>query len=143
MKYILVELKDLNLIKIKFTSTTEFNDTLRAFGLYINNNTIYYIYEKEANQGYDSYIKYYDDFVKTSANLKTSNAEQVSGMVVLELYIMLYNYMYGGYLDSLPSATTSAISFDNLNDLRKQTLSLLNEYKTSDDPQALYTNTIK
>ncbi|MBQ7642186.1 MAG: hypothetical protein IJS83_06920 [Acholeplasmatales bacterium] len=134
---------DLNLIKIKFTSTTEFNDTLRAFGLYINNNTIYYIYEKEANQGYDSYIKYYDDFVKTSANLKTSNAEQVSGMVVLELYIMLYNYMYGGYLDSLPSATTSAISFDNLNDLRKQTLSLLNEYKTSDDPQALYTNTIK
>ena len=50
--------------------------------------------------------------------------------------------MYGGYLDQLPSASGVDISFDNLNELRAQTLKLINKYKTGDST-TLYNNTVE
>ena len=141
---------NINMIKIKFTDDTEFEDTLRAFGLYVHNDKFYYIYDDEDNRDvkvdYTSYIDHYKDYVETSANFSSSSigCELVEGRVVLEIYIMLYNYMYGGYLDTLPSASGVAISFDDLNALREQTLALINKYKgsTVEEELALYNATI-
>lgn len=135
---------DLNLIKIKFTNSTEFNDTLRAFGLYISNDSFYYIYDDadlSVKLDYSSYIDHYDEFVEASANLKTEGATKITGKVMIEIYIMLYNYVYGGYKDMLPSASGVTISYDDLNALREQTLALVNTYETSDQ-DTLYNDTI-
>ena len=141
---------NVNLLKIKFSSSTEFTDTLRAFGLYLysTDSKFYYIYDDKDDQtvttDYTSYITHYKDFTSTntSKNLKTLGAEEVPSKAVLEIYIMLYNYMYGGYLDQLESASGVDISFDNLNELRAQTLKLINKYKTGDST-ALYNNTVQ
>ena len=139
---------DVNMIKIKFTDNTEFADTLRAFGLYVHNDKFYYIYDDETDRSkkldYTSYIDHYKEYKSTSSNFSTTStgSEIVEGKVVLEIYIMLYNYMYGGYLDTLPSASGVAISFNDLNTLREQTLALINKYKVSDEDE-LYNNTIE
>jgi hypothetical protein len=141
---------NVNLIKIKFSSSTEFTDTLRAFGLYLysTDSKFYYIYDDKDDQtvktDYTSYISHYKDFTSTNTakNLKTLGAEEVPSRAVLEIYIMLYNYMYGGYLDQLESASGVDISFDNLNELREQTLKLINKYKTGDS-RTLYDNTVQ
>jgi len=133
---------DVKFIQINFTSTNEFNDTLRAFGIYVNNGNLYYIYDDKEDENYAQYIEHYDEFTDSQSNLKTEGAEQISGKVVLEIYIMLYNYMYGGYRDMLPSASGVALNFDDLNTLRLQTLALLNQYKSSDE-DALYASTIE
>ncbi len=136
---------DLNLIKINFTSSTEFTDTLRAFGMYINNNSFYFIYDDETDHSkktdYSQYVDHYKEFVGTSSNLKGNGAEKISGRVMLEIYIMLYNYMYGGYLDMLPSASGVDIDYSDLNTLRDQTLKLINKYKVSDE-ETLYNSTV-
>ena len=140
---------NVNLIKIKFASSTEFTDTLRAFGLYLysTDNKFYYIYDDKDDQSvktdYTSYINHYKDFTSsnTAKNLKTLGAEEVPSRAVLDIYIMLYNYMYGGYLDELESALPVTISFDNLNELREQTLKIINAYKVGDQDQ-LYNDTI-
>jgi len=140
---------NLNMIKIKFVSETEFKDVLRAFGILINNNKYYYIFDdkddKSKTLDYSAYIEYYDEFTSSSSlsnNLKTSGAELISGRVMLEIYIMLYNYMYGGYRDELPSASGVVLNFDNLNELRAQTYKLIAAYKVGDQ-NTLYNNTIK
>ena len=140
---------NVNMIKIKFANSTEFNDTLRAFGLYLysTDSKYYFIYDDKDDQtvktDYTSYITHYKDFTSTNTakNLKTNGAEEVPSRAVLEIYIMLYNYMYGGYLDELPSACGVDISFDNLNELRTQTLNIINKYKTGDQ-KALYDGTV-
>lgn len=139
---------NLNMIKIKFESETEFKDMLRAFGIMINNNKFYYIYDDKDDQSvksdYTTYIKYYDELASSSSlssTLKTSAAELISGRVMLEMYIMFYNYMYGGYRTQLPSGSGVTITFENLNDLRDQTRKLLNAYKTGDQ-DSLYKATV-
>ena len=142
---------DINMIKIKFASNTEFTDTLRAFGLYMykTDSKFYFIYDDKDDQtketDYSAYVEHYKDFTTSSTsskNLKSRGAEVVSGRAMLDIYVMLYNYMYGGYLEKLESATSDEISLDNLNDLRKQTRKIIEIYKTG-DPANLYNETIQ
>ena len=143
---------DINMLKIKFASSQEFTDTLRAFGLYIYKSDLkyYFIYDDKDDQtketDYSAYVEHYKDFTTSSSaskNLKTAGAEEVPERAMLDIYIMLYNYMYGGYLDEIKDGLYDAlgITLDNLNDLRKQTLKIINAYKSSDQA-ALYADAV-
>lgn len=90
---------DLNLILINFASKAEFESTLRSFGLKIIKEQLYYIAKPEG-QTFTEYCDYYNDI--TTDSDKTFNlADSYGEVVILELYIQIYNYLYGGYRDML------------------------------------------
>ncbi|MBQ3253168.1 MAG: hypothetical protein IJA65_01310 [Acholeplasmatales bacterium] len=130
---------DLNMVMIRFTSSEEFNDTLRAFGLKIYNKKYYFIkdnseagYEdyldSQDRMSYEDYIDYYDDFLNTSLN-KENGVEELSGEVLLELFIHIYNYVYGGYRPILE--TNHPFSYEDINDLRANTFRIISAYSTN------------
>ncbi|MGM9970419.1 MAG: hypothetical protein ACI35S_08500 [Anaeroplasma sp.] len=139
---------DLNMVLIRFTSENEYNDTLRAFGLKMYNKKLYFI-KDNANEGYEdylnsddrmsyeSYISYYDDFKNTSLN-KENGVEELSGAIILEIYIQIYNYLYGGY--RTPLATAYEYPFNDINDLRANIYRIISDYSVN--PQAKYDNAI-
>ena len=111
---------DLNLVMIRFTSEKEFEDTLRAFGIKIHDKKYYFVYDKDGASGsltYEEYIKRYDD-LKSYDNANETDVVELDGSMVLELYIQLYNYIYGGFKGELPSAYD--FDFSNINNLRTQ-----------------------
>ena len=125
---------DLNMIMIRFATETEFNDTLRAFGLKIYNNRFYFI--KDSADGsklsYKEYIKHYDEF-KTSELEKEYGVEPLYGQALLEIYVQIYNYIYGGYRTTLKSNFNEA--FDDINNLRAITNKIVNAYASNADAQ--------
>ena len=110
---------DLNLVAIRFTSEKEFEDTLRAFGIKIHNKEYFFIKdstEKGKTLSYQDYIKRYDEIKDYDKN---NGVEPLSDYQVFELYIQLYNYIYGGYKGKLPSAVD--FNFSDINNLRHET----------------------
>ena len=86
---------DLNVILIRFASEAEFEDTLRSFGLIEYNSRLVYIPTKD-DMSYSDYCDYYDDLSTTDIK---SVHYKLSTLDVLEIYIQMYNYLYGGYRD--------------------------------------------
>ena len=115
---------DLSLLLIRFNTEDEFNDTLRAFGIKIYNKQYYYVDGVDPETGlersYNDYCEYYDEL---------SNSELSSPIdsgYMLEIFIQIYNYIYGGYKDKLTSGS-SLTDVDQLNLLRTEiTNKLLN-----------------
>ncbi|MCR5112859.1 MAG: hypothetical protein K6A63_02855 [Acholeplasmatales bacterium] len=89
------DLQKVDTVLIKFTSTEEFENTLRAFGLKFYNKRLYYIAD---NMGYtyDEYIDYYDN-LSTTQYTPDYDVYTVDNDAVLEIYTLIYNYVYGGY----------------------------------------------
>lgn len=128
---------DLNLVMINFSSTEEYNDTLRAFGLKMYNKKLYFIKDETDSMSYEDYIEYYDDFSNADLN-KEHGVEELAGEVILELYIQLYNYLYSGYRE--PLSTNYPLDYSDITTLRKNTFKIISEY--SQNPQEKYNNAV-
>ena len=124
---------DLSLILIHFNSTDEYDDTLRAFGLKFYNKKLYYIGQTKDTQdmSYDEYCKYYDDF----SNSDLSRSDDVINLTdaadegtMLEIYIQIYNYVYGEYVtkEALDSTVNGVNNNTSIEDLRTITLDIIN-----------------
>lgn len=147
---------DLNMLLINFTSNDEFENTLRAFGLKSLNNKFYFIKDNandnyitylnsENRMSYNEYIDYYDEFTKTDLTKEKGVETDLSGELMLELYILIYNYMYAGYKTPLESAYS--VKYNNLknadlDDLRKIVYEVIYDYSNQDEKE-YYKNTIK
>ena len=134
---------DINFLQVGFASETEFDNTLRAFGIRIYNKKYYFIkdnaktgYKQYLDGGnritYDEYIDYYDDFA--NSDLTTENGViAISDETILPIYIALYNYVYGGYRDSI--SISGVYNYDtptDLQDLRKLTYNIIDDFTTTD-----------
>ena len=133
---------DLSAVIINFADSSEMEQTLRAFGLKFNGKNLYYIYDSKDTEKYtlnadgymtyEDYIKYYDEF--SASNLNNGRDEDgnqmatvVSSQAILEIYIQIYNYVYGGYRTKLSSTYTGTI-YTQLNQLRRLTDEILEAY---------------
>lgn len=120
---------DLNLILIRFASEDEYTQTLRSFGLKIYENELVYIPAPANVTTFAEYCKYYDE-LSMSNRVDYFAIESSAGEVaVLEIYIQIYNYLYGGYRDMIYD-TSYAQYFDSI-DLRVVTKSICDKYSNS------------
>ena len=121
---------DLNVILIRFASEDEFKATLRSFGLVAYNNKLVYIPSEDMS--YSDYCDYYDDL--TTSDIKNVK-EDLLTLDVLEIYIQMYNYLYGGYRDMIYD--NSYAEYFNSVDLRgiTETIKNTNGLKIESDDQ--------
>ncbi|MBR4495720.1 MAG: hypothetical protein IKP12_01135, partial [Acholeplasmatales bacterium] len=131
---------DVNLVLLRFSDSSEFDDTLRAFGLKVSSSKIYFVGNEieTGSMTYNEYCDYYDDLTTTQVR-KCRNVSENSPLAILGLYIEMYNYIYGGYRQSLPSALpqsdtaiSSAKEVTELNDLRKLTEYVLENFSDTE-----------
>lgn len=154
---------DLSAVVINFADANELTRTLRAFGLKFNNGKLYYIYDSkdtkydfldDGSMSYKDYIEYYDeyntsDLGNTRDNLGNLMCSAVDANAILEIYIQIYNYVYGGFKQKLASNFTFTTDVKNLNNLRKLTKEILEKYsspeggKTIEDLLAEAKDTLK
>ena len=132
---------DVNAIIIKFTNDDEFNNTLRAFGIKIYKNTFWYVKDSKENMTYQEYVDYYDEL--SNSSLMDPKAVAIPDNAVLEVYVQLYNYMYGGYRQKLSTGNSDYdISNYDLNTLRTLTSKILSDY-TAKGSDNYYDNGVK
>ncbi len=128
-------LNKVNAILIKFTSSDEFDQTLRAFGIRYYKDKFYYITNDSLN--YDEYVKYYDDF-QSSKLSSDSHAEAIDDKLMLEIYTQIYNYYYSGYRTPLETGNlTGAYALTDvdfkLDNLRKIPRKIIEAYSSDTD----------
>ncbi len=126
---------DVNLIMIKFASEDEMNNTLRAFGIKVDDDQFYYLTDTPTS--YNEYISYYEDFdFDTASPNEYFNLDASYGhSIILQLYIAMYNYIYT-YRDAIPnlkaeaSDNSAATYFSNANviDQRSTMQSIIDYY---------------
>lgn len=117
---------DLNLILINFSSKDEFNSTLRSFGLKFYKQQLYYVSKPSTVTTFADYCDYYDDLNMSNSDGIVNIEASYGEAIVLELYIQMYNYLYGGYRDMLYTDEYAA-KFNNI-DLTSITESLISKY---------------
>ena len=100
---------ELNAILIRFASKDEFEDTLRSFGLIAYENRLVYI--PKGDRTYSEYCDYYDDL--STADIKNSH-KKLSTLDVLEVYIQMYNYLYGSYRTPITYEGQPVCNFDSV-----------------------------
>lgn len=123
---------DLNLILIRFASSDEYNSTLRSFGLKFYKDQLIYI-GSNGTTSFSEYCDYYDDLtIDTSVDYQTVE-DSCGEVAILELYIQMYNYLYGGYRDMLYT-DAYASNFNNI-DLRSVTESIIDKYAPLSDEE--------
>ncbi|MBE6136977.1 MAG: hypothetical protein E7176_01090 [Erysipelotrichaceae bacterium] len=125
---------DMEILMIRFNNSDEYNKTLRAFGIKVYNDAFYYVSgqkEDGTEMSYAEYCDYYDDY--QNSNLE----EKIQNPYVLEIFIQMYNYLYDGYRDALPSGLSDLPQINTLNDLRKVTDAILNN-----DSEEVYNNAV-
>ncbi|MDE6656837.1 MAG: hypothetical protein K2J85_07585, partial [Anaeroplasmataceae bacterium] len=114
---------DLNLILIHFSTNEEYTSTLRSFGLKAYDNDLVYIPYPEDVKTFADYCSYYDDL--TTSDLRDKH-QSLNTLAIAQIYIQMYNYLYGGYRDYLYD-DSYAQYFDNVEDLIKITASIREE----------------
>ncbi len=120
---------DLNLILIHFSTEKEFNSTLRSFGLKTYDNNLVYIPYPEDVKTFSEYCTYYDDL--TTSDLRGSDKYQsLNTLAIAQIYIQMYNYLYGGYRDYLYDSSYVS-NFENVEDLIKITEDIRNKSQSS------------
>ena len=139
---------DLGLILIHFDSTSEYEDTLRAFGLKFYNKKLYYIGQTKETQDmtYEEYREYYNDF--SNSDLTRSEdvinlTDNVDEGTILELYIQIYNYVYGEYVTKTALDTTVSNGVNKstkIEELRQVTLNILEQEVNYDNVQETLIN---
>ena len=130
---------DINLVLLRFSNSDEYEETLRAFGIKSVSSKLYFVGSsmETGSMTYNEYCDYYDDLSTTQVRKCPSISENYT-KAILGIYIEIYNYIYGGYRQSLPTALaktagqiSSASDVTELNDLRKLTSYILDNF--SDD----------
>lgn len=111
---------DLNLILIHFSTEQEFTSTLRSFGLKVYDNNLVYIPYPEDVDTFADYCSYYDDMSTSDVRDKH---QSLNTLAIAQIYIQMYNYLYGGYRDYLYD-NSYAEYFNNVEDLIKITSSI-------------------
>lgn len=109
---------DLNLILIHFSTEQEFNSTLRSFGLKVYDKNLVYIpllVDEKGNptETFTEYCTRYDDM--TTSDLRDIH-QSLNTLAIAQIYIQMYNYLYGGYRDYLYD-DSYAEYFNNVEDL--------------------------
>lgn len=114
-----------DVIMIKFASETEAKETLRAFGLIVNDeNQLCYLTNTPSN--FNDYKKYYDEFdfdEKTESDYLPLDSYYGSS-IILQLYIAMYNYIYT-YRDAIENID---VNMQNIIDQRSTTAALIETY---------------
>ena len=120
---------DVDLIMIKFASEDEMNNTLRAFGIKVEDGSFYYL--PETPESYNEYISYYEDFDFDEADTSEYfNLDSNYGhSIILQLYIAMYNYIYT-YRNPIPNYKSEGSTFENQNiiDQRATTKAIIDYY---------------
>lgn len=111
---------DLSLILIHFSTEQEFTSTLRSFGLKVYDNNLVYIPYPEDVDTFADYCSYYDDMSTSDVRDKH---QSLNTLAIAQIYIQMYNYLYGGYRDYLYD-NSYAEYFNNVEDLIKITSSI-------------------
>ncbi|MDE6407273.1 MAG: hypothetical protein K2K50_01535, partial [Anaeroplasmataceae bacterium] len=111
---------DLNLILIHFSTEQEFTSTLRSFGLKVYDNNLVYIPYPEDVETFADYCSYYDDM--STSDVRDSH-QSLNTLAIAQIYIQMYNYLYGGYRDYLYDDSYASY-FNNVEDLIKITSSI-------------------
>lgn len=126
---------DIDMLMIRFTSDDEYKNTLRAFGLKVSSDKFYFVYDTKDVEStetvtYAKYIERYDELETSDLTNKDMGVEEVDSRAVLEIYCLLYNYVYGGYKDMVPSGYSSTLSNAtiDLNSLRTLTKQIITDY---------------
>lgn len=105
---------DLNLVLIHFSTEQEYKSTLRSFGLKVCDKELVYIpWDKEAHPTYTDYCTYYDEL--TTSEIR-DNHQNLNNLMIAQIFIQMYNYLYGGYRDYLYD-DSYAQKFNNVEDL--------------------------
>lgn len=144
---------DIHMIPIKFSTTDEFNSTLRAFGVKIYNKKYYFLRDNtrkdydtyinsEDKMSMDKYVDYYNDFSSSNLDKTSSGAYLLSSQQIFELYVQIYNYMYSGYRTKLTSIIDVSDLDKDLNKLRDITYRITTTYATQSQSEANYEQTI-
>ena len=121
---------DLDLIMIRFSSSAEYSDTLRAFGIKIYNKNFYFISPEDDNMTYTEYCKFYNEISNPVDNRNAvSITDTCTEAALLEIYVQIYNYIYGGYRSLLPTSITTEVN--SLNDLRSVTNEIVTTYNVN------------
>ncbi len=123
---------DLNLILIRFSTEDEFNSTLRSFGLSVYDKKLVYIPYPSDITTFSDYCEYYDDL--SSTELKDVH-QDLNTLAIAQIYIQMYNYLYGGYRDYLYDSSY-ANYFNNVEDLIKITEDIRDKSQTVEDEEA-------
>lgn len=123
---------DLNLVLIRFSTEDEFNSTLRSFGLSVYDKKLVYVPYPEDIDNFSDYCDWYDDL---STNELKDNHQDLNTLAIAQIYIQMYNYLYGGYRDYLYDESYVEY-FDNVEDLIKITDSIRNKSQTVEDEEA-------
>lgn len=108
---------NLNLILIHFSTEQEFTSTLRSFGLKVYDNNLVYIPYPEDVDTFSDYCTYYDDM--STSDIRDKH-QSLNTLAIAQIYIQMYNYLYGGYRDCLYD-TSYVNYFNNVEDLIKIT----------------------
>lgn len=142
---------DLSAVVINFADSNELTRTLRAFGLKFSGGKLYYIYDSkdskytflaDGSMSYEDYIEYYDDYQTSDlGNTRDSSGNlmcmAVDSNAILEIYIQLYNYVYGGFREKLASNFTFTTDVTQLNNLRKLTKEILEKYSSPEGGKSI------
>ncbi len=122
---------DLNLILIRFSTEDEFNSTLRSFGLSVYDKKLVYVPYPSNVTTFSEYCEYYDDL--SSTELKDVH-QDLNTLAIAQIYIQMYNYLYGGYRDYLYDSSY-ANHFNNVEDLIKITEDIRDKSQTVEDEE--------
>lgn len=123
---------DLDLLVIRFSSKEEYEDTLRAFGVKVYNKKYHFIKPTDDSISYTDYCNLYD-----KTNVKSQYEEVTIETItdtnkILELYVEMYNYLYDGYRNEIPTNYVPANNDNTLNGLRSITEQILANESTNE-----------
>ena len=121
---------DVDIIMIRFASEEEMNNTLRAFGIKVNDGAFYYL--PKTPTSYNDYISYYEDFDFDEADTSEYfNLDSNYGhSIILQLYIAMYNYIYTYREVAIPNYKDGTSNFENQDiiDQRATTKAIIDYY---------------
>lgn len=107
---------NLNMVLIHFSTEAEYTSTLRAFGLKEFESTLVYIPKPDSAKNFAEYCDYYDDL--TTSDLRVPGTYvRLNTLAIAEIYIQMYNYLYGGYRNTLPCPKSYEDKFNQVENL--------------------------
>lgn len=89
---------DLNVVLIHFSTDKEYTSTLRSFGLKVYEKELVYLPYPNDVKTFADYCTYYNEI--TTSELR-DRRQSLNTLAIAQIYIQMYNYLYGGYRDEL------------------------------------------
>lgn len=107
---------NLNMILIHFSTEAEYTSTLRAFGLKEFEGSLVFIPKPDSAKNFSDYCNYYDDL--TTSDLRVPGTYvRLNTLAIAEIYIQMYNYLYGGYRNMITCTKSYEDKFNQVENL--------------------------